>query len=227
MPPFEAPRLKIERAKHHVRSLRDCLDAFVATRPVRWSAEPIVGDPWAISMRCDIDAMPNEVPAVIGDIVHNARTALDLVAADLVRHKKSSTKNVYFPICENQDDLREIIKRRNFDKAGQAAVKFVVALKPYRGGNISLRALHDLDIIDKHMAIVPGSINTAGPIIQMFDDEGNHWPTIVSDPNEPSDLKFVLPENVPLAGQELVPTLQGLVQLSEGIVESLIALADT
>ena len=46
------------------------------------------------------------------------------------------------------------ITKRNFDKAGLDAVALLHTFAPYRGGNELLRAVHDLDIEDKHTTLL-------------------------------------------------------------------------
>jgi hypothetical protein len=44
--------------------------------------------------------------------------------------------------------------------ASDSAKDIVRALKPYKGGNVLLRALHDLDITDKHIDFVTSGMRT-------------------------------------------------------------------
>ena len=46
------------------------------------------------------------------------------------------------------------ITKRNFDKAGPDAVSLLHTFAPYHGGNELLRAVHDLDIEDKHTTLL-------------------------------------------------------------------------
>jgi hypothetical protein len=100
------------------------------------------------------------------------------------------------------------------------------SLKPYRNGNIALRLIHDLDIHDKHRALIPNLMGVASPIIKMRDDDGTINPRVISDPNSPSDIKFVFPGEVGPTGKELIPTLHELVELVEGIVEAFRGIAN-
>jgi hypothetical protein len=66
-----------------------------------------------------------------------------------------STKEVKFPFCDSPDKLDFFIKERKLSRAGPEVVALVKSLKPYKGGNTALRAIHDLDIRDKHEALTP------------------------------------------------------------------------
>ncbi|HEV2303151.1 MAG TPA: hypothetical protein VGR91_16410 [Stellaceae bacterium] len=66
-----------------------------------------------------------------------------------------NAKSVYFPFCADATELRARIKECRLHAAGADVVKAIETLKPYRGGNALLRAIHDMDIADKHQALLP------------------------------------------------------------------------
>lgn len=162
--PFEASKLKIERANKHIQELELSISSYFAENPCALVVEPFPGmDPirnhaWIARIRKPV---PHALSAIIGDAVHNLRTALDLLACDLVRLNDRSTRSVYFPFCEKASDLSTMIKDRNLHRAGDDVVRAIKHLKPYKGGNVSLRSIHDMDIADKHQALLPviGAVN--------------------------------------------------------------------
>ena len=113
-------------------------------------------------------------------------------------------------------------------------------LRPYAGGNDHLRALHDLDIMDKHVDL----ISLSGAAVQSEDImlgtslisgcgvglmEGAvllSTPGVVTGPTQKMgvELEAYFSFHSPFPMQPLVPTLLGLIELSEGIVESFAAL---
>ena len=99
--------------------------------------------------------VPIKFSALIGDFIHNLRTALDLLVCDLVTINGKSTKEVYFPFCASPAELPRMIRDRKIYRAGPDIVAYIESLKPYTGGNIALRAIHDLDVTDKHHALLP------------------------------------------------------------------------
>ena len=99
--------------------------------------------------------MPIKFSALIGDFVHNLRTALDLLVCDLVTINGKSAKEVYFPFCATAAELPRIIRDRRIYRAGPDVVAYIESLKPYTGGNIALRCIHNLDITDKHHTLLP------------------------------------------------------------------------
>lgn len=98
---FEGSRLKIKRAKKHISDLQYYVDSFIKKQPYRIVTEQ---DPetsnlrWVIRVR---KQLPNDIPAIIGDAIHNLRSALDLLACDLVRINGGSIEEVYFPFCKD------------------------------------------------------------------------------------------------------------------------------
>jgi len=158
--PFEASQLKIDRAKFHLQELRGEITAFFAKDPFAIVCEhiPELQFP-TVAFRIRIR---NEVPAhlapIIGDIVHNLRTSLDVLACDIVRITSgpdASVDGVYYPFCSEKSDLNNMIKKRRLHRSGRAVIEAIKATAPYRGGNDGLRAIHDLDVQDKHQALIP------------------------------------------------------------------------
>jgi hypothetical protein len=225
--PLSASDIKIQRARKHLAKLETASAAFVSSRPVKFKVETIESDSGrSFNFQMHMDAVPDDVGAIVGDVIHNLRAALDLTAADVVRSAGEDDKKVSFPFCEGEEDLDGIIKRRNFDKAGAEAVALLRTLKPYRDGNLALRVIHDLDIHDKHRALVPTAMSAASPIVRMWDDDGTINPQIIGDPASPNEIKIMFPKEVGLQGRELISTLHELVQLVEGIVEAFRSLAN-
>jgi len=149
------PRLKVSRAKRHIRDLNNEITAYVRSNPYQIVIEQ---DPnstqhlWTLRVR---QKVPQEFAGIIGDAIHNLRSALDLLACDLVRMNGGETKDVNFPFAGGADGLEIAIKNRNINRAGKDVVEIIRSLKPYTGGNEALRAIHDLDIADKHVTLIP------------------------------------------------------------------------
>jgi hypothetical protein len=245
---FEAPNHKISRARKHIDELEVAVANYLALNPVQivveqWKAQiPWPTDAWTARIRKPV---PPEFGLMIGDAVHNLRTALDLCANDLVRSKGKSTKGVYFPFADSKDGLDEMIKRKNFNRAGPVAVEALKFCAPYRGGNIGLRSLHELDIADKHQALVP-VLGTAvfdfSGLVPNADDatkaQLKQWSTTIErdgqeviiipngwGPRQGTVIKadYVLwirvdPGNAESGGHEVVLYLRELARITENIV---------
>ena len=203
---------------------------YVTASPPKTSAE-IYRDnngSWSVKVDFKNEPLPEELSAVFGDLIHNLRTSLDLAACECVRNNNKSDKGVLFPFCDNASDLDLVIKQRNIKRAQKEVVEYIKCLLPFKGGNIALRAIHDLDIRDKHRAMVPQALSFASPVIQIREQDGTLCdpPRIVGDPNMASDIRFVFPEDTPLAKEELIPTLHHLITLVDSIVSALSCILD-
>ena len=155
-------RIKIERANKHIAELEDfLLDSGV-----------IEGN----SIRRNTDAEPGEpllhfgafhiydpcIPSLIGDAVHNLRSALDHLAFHLVmvgiQKGGSRTKPwemIQFPITHCADSYKSDRTAGKVQGMQREAIEAIDALKPYKNGNDALWLLHKLDNADKHSFILP------------------------------------------------------------------------
>jgi hypothetical protein len=56
-------------------------------------------------------------------------------------------------------------------------------MKPYKSGNIALRAIHDLDVTDKHQALLPVLSGVSLPLGQIFKTNlppnVGHWQSLI------------------------------------------------
>jgi hypothetical protein len=205
--------------------LSEAVDSFLRETPpkVRVEIENPKGPRAKAFFRVDMTGMPEILGAIVGDVIHNLRSALDLAACELARERGQSDKGVYFPFCDRPEALDKAIKDKRFDRAGPGAVALLRELKPYHAGNAALRAIHDLDVQDKHKMLIPTFITFASPVLSRWDDDGTPNLTIVGDPSMATDIRLLFPEG-PLDGSELLPTLHNLVELVAGIVEAFKAL---
>lgn len=171
--PFEAPRLKLDRARKHLQELTGAAGSYIMDRPVAIVVEQFPGmenhvpaaNAWVARFRRPV---PKTIAPIIGDVVHNLRAALDLMASDLVRLNGKNPHKVYFPFSDTPDLLPERIKKCRFDRAGAEAVSLLKSMKPYKGGNMILRAIHDMDVADKHQALLPTVGAVAVPVGSAF-----------------------------------------------------------
>ncbi len=161
-------------------------------------------------------------PAMIaGDAIHCLRVALDLMASELARINGKTDKDVYFPFAANAEALEAQIENKCFTKAGDDAVELLISLKPYKGGNVALRAIHDFDIQDKHNGVslaYPKRDMTVDVIV--YPDTGARE-VFVRD----NSTNYVFPPNVPdFGGKDVVETLKQFAELVSGILEAFAAL---
>src|SRR5690348_4594878 len=104
---FRGSRLKIQRAERHIAELSRVIDEhFLSNLPKFDIHIPQEGVKDGEQIRVDVSVsfnipgVPDEWGPIIGDVVHNLRSALDMMACELVRLNKRSDKSVYFPFCD-------------------------------------------------------------------------------------------------------------------------------
>lgn len=211
---FSASRLKLQRAEKFISELECELNRYRQDEPLKASW---VFDETPPQVRVDWKGISDLPGAIVGDAVHNLRTSLDLMASELVRLQNRGDNDVYFPFGRDAKNLEDQIKQKNFNKAGTDAVDLLRTFKPYRGGNEELRALHDLDIRDKHKALV-----LLGSSLNLQVSGTYNVETLEADnpPIVKGDISYVFPEPEAFKGRPVVETLKELVQLINGILEA-------
>ena len=162
--PFEAADIKLERATHHLQVLQSEIEgffarggAYVAFETAEEYQRNTVGAIGCFVYR-ENEPIPTQWSAIIGDILHNLRASLDLVACDLHRlsnGKVNELAGVQYPFCKTEADLATKMRERRLGNIGKQFKEIIEKTRPYQGGNPGLRAIHDLNVMDKHQMIVP------------------------------------------------------------------------
>jgi hypothetical protein len=235
--PFRGPRAKIERARSIIAEIERLVTEYRGAALVPEADEPghIC---WTVRIKLDPHT---DIATLVGDCVHNLRSSLDLMAVRLAELNGRSPKDVHFPFCDRRDDLEEMIKRKHFNRTSAAAQELLRQLEPYRGGNTALRGVHDLDITDKHTDLIQIAALATQPVPIRF-GKGNvvaggmfslhdGLKALAHDGEgaavlRPMALKLVplFAQNQPFAGSKIIPTLKGLANVVEGVVEAFAAL---
>lgn len=143
------PRTKFERAKEHFDQLHSEIRAFFDREPYKVVSEvnPETGDE-VYRVRV-VEQPPPRFAAMVGDIVHNLRSSLDLLAWQLVEAGGGSPGDqTMFPIRKTRQAF-ETAGLAQVKGASREAIRVLSALKPYDGGNAALWRLHRLDANDK------------------------------------------------------------------------------
>ena len=152
-----AYRLKIERARRHLAELKAAVEEFdlPSAFEVITEDDPDAGQSHAKvrTKRC----LPADWSMIIGDIIHNARSALDLLMVAVVKRcdpERASYNHVHFVIRETKEAFEAALPAK-IRGASPEARAVIESLKPYKGGDEAFWRLHQLDISDKHKAIIP------------------------------------------------------------------------
>lgn len=174
---FREPKLKIEWANHHITALKNTLNTFVQTDFYRVSIEEDVAingvrrNPPIDKVTIEItrDA-PSEIPLIIGDVIHNLRSSLDIAICEMIEGLGGTLHDhTHFPIRDTREEVVRAIHNGAIRGATTDIETILLEIMhPYKGGNDILYAVHSLDIMDKHRKIIP--TYAVSPI--MFADEG-------------------------------------------------------
>lgn len=125
--------VKANRAKEHIEALRHEVDTYRESEPYRVvpEATEIQG---RLAYRLDIKKpMPTAISAIIGDVVHNLRAALECLAFELARRShdvpltKKQEQDSTFPICVTPDKFDEFFAKRKglYDERAITAFRMV------------------------------------------------------------------------------------------------------
>jgi hypothetical protein len=158
---LRGPVAKVERAKKHAADLDAeirCFRSGDAYTVVIQENEEANQRQWVVT---NVRPMPTSLSLIYGDAIHNLRSALDLLARQLVLDNggKPRDKRIHgkprtcFPIS----DGRRVFKPKSLGEISgisQDAIKVLNAVRPYKRGNDALWRIHQLDIVDKHRLLV-------------------------------------------------------------------------
>lgn len=211
---FRASKVKLRRALRFIDEVEVGLQAHDASNPIGVRLDGKGG------MEITLKEIDPDVLAALGDAVHNMRAALDVMASELARINDESDDDVYFPFAKSKEQFPDQIKRKNFHKAGEDAVALIKKFEPYSDGNRMLRAIHDLDIQDKHTGILVTRRTIRNLNFTYRLDEVQSAPIPASGDNSHEFLEG------PLAGRPLIKTLRELVQLVDGIIEEFASMVE-
>jgi hypothetical protein len=147
-------RLKIGRAKKHIQELWLDVERFMEDRPFRVVIKhrPQANEYLIVTKR--YKPIPDRWSLIIGDIVHNLWSSLDLAIYSMASDKATSVHALMFPFVWDEDGLERKIKSAQVEFAGTRVVEYIRALKPYRNGNPVLSGVFRLDARDKHRLLI-------------------------------------------------------------------------
>jgi hypothetical protein len=197
--------VKIDRAKKHLSEL----DAEVASiRGQRQTVVEKVEHDMGMHRFVDLDIGPFNVLATAGDVVQNLRSALDHLAYQLAKVGNPEIEPSHylsFPVCRSAE-IYEKTKDQKLAGVRKEAIAAIDALKPYKGGNEKLWALHNLNNTDKHRLILPVGRD------HLWTGEGFDGGFWLKSDNP------IFDELVGDSGTALLPTLHALVDFVDGLV---------
>jgi hypothetical protein len=152
---------KVKRAEKHINDLIVVLEEFASSQLYSVTIEECMWQHGWLRNDIVITINPDtpfriEAALIIGDALHNLRSALDLLYYRIVTPGKD-TKFTRFPIRDRREELEAFINGALKQKQITAHVATLIldTVKPYQTGNPPLWALKELNDRDKHKLLIP------------------------------------------------------------------------
>src|SRR5687768_16440862 len=128
---FEGALLKVKRAKEHICDLHIAFDGFVETHKYTLSVSQ---DPDSGTSAIDIDfsdPKPEHFALILGDAIHNLRTALDHAMWELMGHDRGQQhETLYFPTSKGRKAEYEAVCN-GLKTPRDDSKKFFIALEAF------------------------------------------------------------------------------------------------
>jgi hypothetical protein len=164
---LDGARIKLGRAGQHIAELSTAAQQFLGTNPFYLQTDEAENGDLVTIVRIR-SQVPADWAAIVGDAVHNMRSALDLVAWQLVEAAGAKPgRDTCFPIGHASKAQSVAAIKRSLGEATKRAAKLTRRLKPYQGGNAKLAQLHALDIVDKHRLVLVVGAATKHVVLKM------------------------------------------------------------
>lgn len=153
---FDGAKLKVEWANRQISELSAVVDGYTQRSPyvLKMILDAASGQR---GLFCDVkEIVPTAIPLIIGDIGHNLRSALDILANDVVERDSGNRgkSEARFPIY-NDPGVFEDAGKKAVKGANSSSFAIFESVQPYKSGDSTLRKLHDLNIGDKHKLVTP------------------------------------------------------------------------
>lgn len=152
------PRAKIDRAKEHLEHFDTLINGYLESNPYRFRLEEDIDGTSHVFLDYQ-EPIPIRWSVVVGDIIHNARSALDLLITHARFVETGEIEDIRFPIFRNRTDFEERGLKK-FRGMRPRSYRFLRLIKPYQRlgdpGNHSnmLVLLNRLSNRDKHNLLV-------------------------------------------------------------------------
>lgn len=170
---FEGSRLKVKRAQEHIADLNKFVESFRDTDFYEITRYPKNDAGYSRVFFRIKNSVPKDIAPIIGDAVHNLRSALDLLAYEAVTCVSGKEEpDVHFPFSRDRQGLITTRQYRAIEaSAPQIAIFIADTIKPYEAANKSLWGLSKLNILDKHRLLIP-TIQWVSIFLSHVDKEG-------------------------------------------------------
>ena len=198
MKPLSGAYAKIDRAVDHFDKIDVAIgEMFRAEKDSDITGHKIKSDSQELVVSVAEQApLDPTLPLMVGDCVHNARSALDHVVYQLAllnNAPKDAAAKTSFPVCLTPKEFKNATKGKIAPFVSSAAFAEIERLQPYKTGNKEndlLWILSQLDIIDKHRLLIVAETQTRPTAFKITTPEGEPLlaQDIPSSPWKPSKI---------------------------------------
>lgn len=182
-PSLEGCWEKLRRAEEQLDALEPLLKAYVESAPFEVTSEKPNAEGWRVQRFTNVVSPPLSFGVIVGEIVHDMRSALDHLVWQLVlaNGKEGKIFN-QFPIADTKPKWDEALARGRLKNVVDTDIAAVERLQPYRRGDRATRhpfaALRELSNTDKHQIVHSAvmAVASEAPIYLTFaasNDPGN------------------------------------------------------
>jgi hypothetical protein len=178
MGPFTSSRLKIERAEKHIADIVSLVSAFTQSDDFHSVSIEYNERQRTNHLRVEMltSRFPgNDIALTIGEVLHNLRSALDLLWYQVVLECNGApTKWTRFPVRDTRQELIAPLNGALEQKQISLGIRNFVLndIKPYTTGNPFICGLDDLNIRDKHQLLIPVLQFMALVSVRLEDNKG-------------------------------------------------------
>jgi hypothetical protein len=170
-------RLKIDRAKKHIKDIELRIAKLHETDTSRIDIDPHTGNEFLIHDFSDATAF-DDIALMLGDTVHNLNCALDYTWLQTIERLVPALidDRAKFPVRKAIKELEGWMTKAGIDVTSPNLYRFMLdSIKPCDGGDEAIWTIHNLDIRDKHRLLIP--ILSQGRIdgIELEDEKGQSW----------------------------------------------------
>lgn len=162
-PDLSGVQLKLDRAEEHIDTVRQTIVAFLKREPRPFGYRTETTTRPDKSIECVLYAVVREQPPrtlapMIGDAIHNIRSALDHLVYELASPSERNTGRTEFPIFSDEGQFKKHSPAMLKGITGDART-LIQRVQPYIASNPPrhdpLAILKKLSNLDKHRLLVP------------------------------------------------------------------------
>src|SRR5438067_2313470 len=121
---FDDAKLKIKRAEKHIADLSSLVNHVAKTYPYRHSVQRHADGSYTLDFEVT-EPLPADIRLIIGDALHNLRSALDFLACECVLMGGGPANYIKFPIWDDEEKLVNALNSGEIQFAGADIITLI------------------------------------------------------------------------------------------------------